>query len=359
MGGAPRRATSATPYLRRGDLIEVKSREEILATLDAHGCLDGMPFMPEMLDFCGRRVRVANVAHKACDSKCKTGGRSVPDCVHLENSRCDGSAHGGCQARCTIFWKTAWLRKVDASATNEAFAKGRVTEAGLADATSVGNGPKGTVYRCQATQIVAATQPLAWWDARQYARDVTSGNVSVGRAARVLFLSWVEAPRRLPRPYRLSRWFYDRIHQLVAGKPSPFAPHDFNYPTRSPAGRTDLRVGEWVRVKPHVEILATLNKDSRNRGLWFDPELVQFCGKEFRVALRVEKIIDELTGEMLYMKGPCIMLEGVASRGDYIACRGEYTQNRRLCPKAMPIYWREIWLERVEAPAESRHVQGA
>ena len=37
---------------RAGDLVEIRSREEILATLDEHGRLDGMPFMPEMLAFC-------------------------------------------------------------------------------------------------------------------------------------------------------------------------------------------------------------------------------------------------------------------------------------------------------------------
>ena len=31
------------------DWVEVRSKEEILATLDSKGQLDGMPFMPEML----------------------------------------------------------------------------------------------------------------------------------------------------------------------------------------------------------------------------------------------------------------------------------------------------------------------
>ena len=35
--------------LRKGDLVEVRSEEEILRTLDADGKLDGLPFMPEML----------------------------------------------------------------------------------------------------------------------------------------------------------------------------------------------------------------------------------------------------------------------------------------------------------------------
>ena len=35
------------------------------------------------------------------------------DTVYLEDLRCDGSGHGGCQAGCRIYWKEAWLRRVD------------------------------------------------------------------------------------------------------------------------------------------------------------------------------------------------------------------------------------------------------
>ena len=44
--------------LRVGELVEVRSEQEILATLDEHGRLDGLPFMPEMLQFAGQRLRV-------------------------------------------------------------------------------------------------------------------------------------------------------------------------------------------------------------------------------------------------------------------------------------------------------------
>jgi hypothetical protein len=35
--------------LRSGELVEVRSAEEILATLDAQGRFEVLPFMPEML----------------------------------------------------------------------------------------------------------------------------------------------------------------------------------------------------------------------------------------------------------------------------------------------------------------------
>src|SRR5262249_43695900 len=99
--------------IKAGDLVEVLPREELLATLTREGTLDKMPFQPEMLKYCGNRFRVSKVAHKTCDTAYRTGARSLNDTYHLEDLRCDGSAHGGCQATCLFFWRGAWLRKVE------------------------------------------------------------------------------------------------------------------------------------------------------------------------------------------------------------------------------------------------------
>src|SRR5258705_10026217 len=37
-----------------GDRVEVRRKEEILATLDENGRLDGLPLMPQMLKYCGQ-----------------------------------------------------------------------------------------------------------------------------------------------------------------------------------------------------------------------------------------------------------------------------------------------------------------
>src|SRR6266852_8181539 len=97
--------------LSRGDWVEVRRKEEILRTLDANGQLDGMPFMPEMFAFCGQRFQVYKRAHKTCDTVFPVRGRRVERTVHLE-TRCDGHAHGGCQAQCLLFWKVDWLKPV-------------------------------------------------------------------------------------------------------------------------------------------------------------------------------------------------------------------------------------------------------
>jgi hypothetical protein len=40
--------------LRAGELVEARGQEAILATLDDNGELDSLPFMSEMLQYCGK-----------------------------------------------------------------------------------------------------------------------------------------------------------------------------------------------------------------------------------------------------------------------------------------------------------------
>jgi hypothetical protein len=83
--------------LRVGDWVQVRSKEEILATLDSGGRLEDLPFMPQMFKYCGRSFKVFKVAHKTCDTVNGTGGRRLAGGIHLD-IRCDGQAYGGCQA---------------------------------------------------------------------------------------------------------------------------------------------------------------------------------------------------------------------------------------------------------------------
>ena len=86
----------------------------------------------------------------------------------------------------------------------------------------------------------------------------------------------------------------------------------------SKSGRTptlDLRApGEWVRIKTAEEIQATLNDKGKNRGLWFDREMMRLCGQVFRVSHRVDRLIDERTGEMIELSSDCVALEGARAR---------------------------------------------
>lgn len=97
--------------LRVGERVRVKSRQDILATLNLDGMLDRLLFMPEMLQYCGREFIVFKRADKTCDTIEQSAGRRMMHAVHLEGSRCDGPAHGGCKAQCLMFWKEAWLER--------------------------------------------------------------------------------------------------------------------------------------------------------------------------------------------------------------------------------------------------------
>ena len=89
------------PLHHVGEIVEVRSEAEILATLDENGELDGLPFMPEMLAWCGRRLRVDKLALKLCDTIEWTGVYRIRDTVHLETSRCNGQAHGAARPDAT------------------------------------------------------------------------------------------------------------------------------------------------------------------------------------------------------------------------------------------------------------------
>jgi hypothetical protein len=333
-----------------GNWFEVRSKEEILRTLDANGQLDGMPFMPEMLAFCGQRFQVYKRAHKTCDTVFPVRGRRVEDSVHFD-TRCDGSAHGGCQAGCLIFWKLAWLKRVaDGRPTAEGLSSQAVAcsssdckEPSLLARTqtvdSTGDDPS---YVCQATQLPYATSNLNWWDIRQYIEDYRSGNVGLWRiicgAAYFSFLGITEV---IGGP--TLRHLYDKVRALWGGTPFPRKTGSIPHGQSTPVATLDLQPGELVRIKPHDEILKTLDANSRNRGLYFDAEEVPYCGETHRVLRRVDRIVNERTGKMREMKTPCVIL-------DSVFCESRYSECRLFCPRSIYAYWREAWLERVGPP---------
>jgi len=324
--------SETTATLRKGDVVEVRSAAEILSTLDERGERDSLPFMPEMVAMCGRRYTVAARTERICDTI--TGGwgsRTMADAVVLDGASCDGSGHGGCAAACLIYWKESWLRKVADGATERSApadddaARDSLLALALRNARSDADGEP-IRFRCQATQAIEASFPVSSKDPRSLVRACSSGNVPVGRFIRVMARAVVMESAK-------------RLHLL----PNPPLRGESGSSTRTP--RLDLQPGEWVRIKSPEDIRATLNDKGKNRGLWFDREMLQLCGQVFRVRHRVDRLIDERTGEMIELSSDCVALEGAV-------CSGEHSVGRWFCPRAIYPYWREGWLERVETEAE-------
>jgi hypothetical protein len=298
--------------LRPGDWVVVKSEEEILATLDERGCLDGLPFMPEMRRFCGQRVQVKSRADRTVVEQLAV--RRMREAVHLREVRCDGAAHDGCCRGCLIFWKEAWLRREDESSADAPPPPDAILRTTEDDR-----------YVCQSTELARATRHLPAWEIRQFVEALWGEDTrtldlvrAVGIYARDT-LVW--------RVFKRPRWEWN----LIPGKC-----------TKTPVQRLNLQPGERVRVKSKDEILATLDRRGWNRGMEFSREMLGHCGREYTVLRRVERIIRDRTAQMVRVENT-VLLDGLVYK-DLV---------RLAAPRNEFMYWRECWLERVPAAAPS------
>jgi hypothetical protein len=305
--------------LHPGDLVEVKTPGEILRTLDENGAQDGLPFMPEMMQFCGKRFHVAQRVVKTCyyTLKGSSGMRKFreDDVVTLEEVRCSGAAHDGCQKGCLVFWREAWLRKLEAG-TVQLPAETVVGEQLRAHLKTM-SGPN--TYFCQSSEILKATDPLPRWE--RFGKCVEE--VREGNCGTVQMMG------------RLGVWLFWKIRKIVT---KAFA--DRNKKS-APSESQNLQPGEAVEVKSAASIAKTLDADGHHRGLSFMPGMRQFCTQQRRVERKVEKIIVDGTGEMRQLRNT-VYLEGALCGCAHVALGG--------CPRGEFAYWREIWLQRASDP---------
>lgn len=303
--------------LSRDDVVAIRPLEEILATLDDKGALDGLPFMPEMARYCGGRYRVFRRAARTCVEG--IGERTMHDAVFLTGLRCDGSSHDGCQRGCLFFWKQEWLQPAETTAPPPRQAAQQA--AALADRLPVRFEDR---YYCQSTELVRATGATPDAALREIGTlfdDLRHGEITPWHLARILARVAINKVRKAlgVRPI-------GRFTGQAAGKP---------------VERVGLRPGDMVEIRPRSEIEATLDPFGKNRGLLFDPEMASFKGR-FEVDQVLDRIILETNGKMRNLAGT-VTLKGVA-------CTGLCTRN---CPRANPLYWRESWLKRIPRTAEA------
>ena len=142
--------------------------------------------------------------------------------VHLEDLRCDGAGHDGCQAACLLYFKEAWLKRAD----------GPRTEARPAPAVPerlVALTREGERYMCQATEAYRASETIGTGYGH-YLRDVRTGNATTGQV-----ITW-EITRLLNKLQNL-RGMYSLIERFRG----PFrVPRIKGSLTKTPVGRLDL-----------------------------------------------------------------------------------------------------------------------
>ena len=318
-----------------GDQVLVRSPREILATLDADGTLDGLPFMPEMLDCCGRTFRVYRRVEKTCvdvvppvDSNRRFAKNDV---VTLEDLRCDGGGHDGCKRGCRIYWKEAWLRAADSSESEAPVDNSALTA--LSARLKVKTDEER--YFCQSTELLRSTEPF-------------SGRMKPS-LVQIALRQVRQKDRSMPETAKLfSRWLRLRLHRAVAGDNRLRGPN-----TRgTPVVALDLKPGELVRVKPLDQIVATLDAKKRNRGINICHEMTRCCGEVAEVRYRVTRVIEERSGKMRELNHSVTLQapRGTKSVWDECLCYGEMGD----CPRGELMYWREIWLERVKEKAKEQ-----
>lgn len=293
--------------LLRDQWVEVRSYREIALTLDAEGKLEELPFMPEMARYCGLRIRVARRADKTCVAG--LGIRHMRGTVFLQDLRCDGAHHDGCQRACLLFWKEAWLKPLEDNS--------RPAMVAVPESDEVNRLPtrRGDAYLCQSTELHKATTPMSRWSVLPLLQEMRHGELSL-----LGFLDII---------YRTVRTRLFKLPELgtVLGTQ-----------TRTHRGSLDLRPGELVEIKDTEQIRSALNAKGQNCGLTLTPSMSVFLGERHEVAFPVQKIIIESTGKMAKLSNT-VALKGVT-------CSGPCVKN---CPRSEYHYWRESWLERADA----------
>lgn len=117
VGGAARPTAApadvAAQRLVAGDLVRVRSRREIEATLNHWRQLKGCTFMAEMARYCDTKQRVLRPLERFVDER-DLRVKRARGIVLLEGVLCSGTAEfGRCDRSCYLFWREEWLQRLE------------------------------------------------------------------------------------------------------------------------------------------------------------------------------------------------------------------------------------------------------
>ena len=119
IGGVTGRTPTATLDLKPGEWVRIKSKQEILATVNSDLLNRGMGFDEEMARFCGQTFRVQARVERCIDEPTGRMLTMKTPCVILENNVCSGAFNLSCPREFLPFWREIWLERVEPRETNE------------------------------------------------------------------------------------------------------------------------------------------------------------------------------------------------------------------------------------------------
>ncbi len=141
-------------------------------------------------------------------------------------------------------------------------------------------------------------------------------------------------------------WYLRRRARGAARKLVRFASLHLHRPGAAradspPPATPVLASGDLVRVRPADYIRTTLDEKGGYRGCGFSRGMYQYCGRELRVARKVNRFFDEANWRMLKAQN-IVLLEGVH-------CDGSGSVETRGCDRMCFYFWRTEWLEKIGA----------
>jgi hypothetical protein len=111
-GGVVGRTPTGRLGLQPGELVRIKSKNDILATLDENLLNRGMGFDEEMSRYCGQTAVVQARVERCLDEKTGRMLTMKSPCIILENVVCAGAYNANCPREFVPFWREIWLERV-------------------------------------------------------------------------------------------------------------------------------------------------------------------------------------------------------------------------------------------------------
>jgi len=111
-GKLPKKETpTARLDLAAGDMVRIKSKDEIFATLDHTNHNRGLSFDTEMLKYCGRTAQVRGRVERLIDEDTGKMISIKSDCIILEGIICTSDWHLFCTRSTYPYWREIWLER--------------------------------------------------------------------------------------------------------------------------------------------------------------------------------------------------------------------------------------------------------